>query len=168
MCDIQKMMQNWMNEEVDGFTIFMLGWVSWMFYILALAFPSDLIALSDTFDKKEIIASLAFGLLGISIAFAWLFVAEYIRRYGEELLLNILFASGSIASLVLFAFWRVADAKGYYFLSPFSPIIAYLAISTAMAVVLHLYWTSPYMLNEKDEDNRGLLDEVFNDVLVRG
>ena len=62
------------------------------------------------------------------------------REYGEELLFSIIFAAGSIAFMLLFAFQQVADAAGYYFLSVSTPIAAYFIAAGIIALLLSRHW----------------------------
>lgn len=85
-------------------------------------------------------------IFGLSVVY-WLGYASnkkrwpYDRKSTEILWVHVIAASAAITMMLLFAFWRIADAAGYYFLSVWTPIVGYYAIAFIIATCLHRYWT---------------------------
>ena|SRR3989344_3119833 len=65
----------------------------------------------------------------------------YDRKFTEILWAHVIAASTGITMMLLLAFWIIADALGYYFLSVWTPILGYYVVALVIATNLHKFWT---------------------------
>jgi len=65
----------------------------------------------------------------------------YDRKFTEILWAHVIAASTGITMMLLLAFWIIADALGYYFLSVWAPILGYYVVALVIATNLHKFWT---------------------------
>ena len=155
-------------QEIGDKSILPLIIFSLFFYLLALSIPEMMPSSpSGTFLQKITVLVFASAIFGVSILTMYFFVSEYVEEYGEELLFNVLFASGSITFAVLFVFQQIIDKAGLYFISTWVPVIGYFVIAVILALALHRYWTLPYVPRNIEEAARTGIDDVFEDVFVR-